>query len=67
MTEKIQKIKIGKIINWSENPRHATGNNETIHCKSYLMRSVHSICVVVKLDPLHSQSKGFFDTTDNKT
>lgn len=29
MAGKIQKIKIEKIINWSENPRHAIGNNET--------------------------------------
>ncbi|MDO5151544.1 MAG: ParB/RepB/Spo0J family partition protein [Oscillospiraceae bacterium] len=29
MAGKIQKIKIEKIINWSENPRHAVGNNET--------------------------------------
>ena len=28
MAGKIQKIKIEKIINWSENPRHAIGNNE---------------------------------------
>lgn len=28
MVGKIQKIKIEKIINWSENPRHAIGNNE---------------------------------------
>lgn len=29
MAGKIQRIKIEKIINWSENPRHAIGNNET--------------------------------------
>lgn len=29
MAGKIQKIKIEKIINWSDNPRHAVGNNET--------------------------------------
>lgn len=28
MAGKIQKIKIEKIINWSDNPRHAVGNNE---------------------------------------
>lgn len=29
MAGKIRKIKIEKIINWSDNPRHAVGNNET--------------------------------------
>lgn len=28
MAGKIQKIEIEKLINWSENPRHAIGNNE---------------------------------------